>query len=404
MWNLTAANTRIETCRGSMLRSMVLLTLACAIIFAINYRSPGSYLGNDRLLARELRSPVDSVYLWRLADDVPFKYRMLFAGTVLGTWAIWRNDANDNASFKLIYRALVFICFTLAVLTFYLLLKTMEFDTGWSLGGAIIYLLLPPMSMAFTYPVHTKEDLLGFVLLNTGLISFFRKNDLLFFIACILGAFCRETLLILPFIYLLYSDRPIILRIVFIVVPTLIFIGIRFIYGFQSYDILGMGFFRNVEFFFQSLAFLFMSFNVLWILFFFSLMKKRELLSNNQKMMLNMSRIVFTLILITAFLGGRIMELRLIFLVAPWVIVSSLIVLRSQWELMLETVRRQSFLWLNLISAGLVLIAHILIFQVRPQTVDIMKPVWWGILFLSCHASLVLLWMFLSQQHEKPKV
>jgi hypothetical protein len=404
MWNLTAAILRIETCKASTLRSIALLTLASATIFAINYRFPGSYLGHDGLLARELRSPVDSVYQWRLADDAPFKYRMLFAGTVLATWTIWRTDANDNASFKLIYRLLTFTCFTLAVLTFYLLLQTLGFNTMWSVGGAILYLLLPPMSMAFTYPVHTKEDLLGFVLLNTGLIAFLRRNDLLFFIVCVLGAFCRETLLILPFIYVFYSDSPIMRRIVIAAMPVLIFIGIRFVYGFQSYDILGMGFLRNVEFFFQSLAFLFMSFNVLWILFFFSRIKKYEMLTSSQKTMLDMSLVVFVLIFVTAFLGGRIMELRLIFLAAPWMIVSSLIVLRSRLESMLEIARRQSFRWVNLLSSGFMSIAYALIFRLRPQTVDMMKPVWWVVLFLSCHASLVLLWMFLYPPRERSKI
>jgi hypothetical protein len=147
-----------------------------------------------------------------------------------------------------------------------------------------------------------------------------------------------------------------------------------------------------------------MSFNVLWILFFFSRIKKYELMTSSQKAMLDMSLVVFVLIFVTAFLGGRIMELRLIFLAAPWMIVSSLIVLRSRLESMVEIARRQSFIWVNLISSGFVSIAYALIFKLRPQTVDMMKPVWWVILFLSCYASLVLLWMFLYPPRERSKI
>jgi hypothetical protein len=403
MWNITAVIPRIETYKGSTFRSVAVLTIACATVFTINYKFPGSYIGSDRLLARELRSPVDSVYLWRLAHEVPFKYRMLFAETVLATWAIWRADVNDNQSFKLIYRLLTFACFTLAVLSFYLLLQTLGFNAAWSLGGAITYLMLPPMSMAFTYPVHTKEDLLGFVLLNTGLIALFRRNDVLFFISCVLGAFCRETLLILPFIFLFYTDATITRKIVFATVPLAIFFGIRFFYGFQSYDIFGMGFSRNIEFLFQSFAFLFMAFNILWILFFLANLRSYESLNPNQKKMQNMSLVVCSLIFVTAFLGGRIMELRLIFLAAPWVIVSSMIMLEPELKSLLLVTRKASFIGMNAITAIVLVAMNIVIFQFRPQTVDIMKPVWWGILFLSCHVSLILLWMFLSSKRvENP--
>jgi hypothetical protein len=60
---------------------------------------------------------------------------------------------------------------------------------------------------------------------------------------------------------------------------------------------------------------------------------------------------------------------------------------------MLQAMKMRSFRALNLGVGLLLAIIYMFIFQMRPQTVDIMKPVWWAILFLSCHASVIVLLM-----------
>jgi hypothetical protein len=129
---------------------------------------------------------------------------------------------------------------------------------------------------------------------------------------------------------------------------------------------------------------------VLWIHFFFKRLRGDAALHFNQNKMLSMSMAVFGIIFITAFLGGRIMELRLIFLAAPWLITAALIVLRSYLESLVREMRTPSFLWVNLICGVLLTMTFWLAFQIRPEMFDIMKPVWWMILFLSCHASVIL--------------
>lgn len=372
-----------------------------SIIFSVNFRFLNTYLSNDRIFALELRSPVDSIYQWRLAKEVPFKYRLLFSEIVFLTWYLLRNNDYDNAAFKTAYRLWSYILFVAAGISFYFLLIVLGFEKNWAFVGSLIYLFLPPLLLAFKYPVHTKEDLLGYVFLNVGLIAFLKKNDFALLCISIIAVLCRETLLVISFIYLFYSESSMTKRILFALVPIAIAILIRVYKGFEMYDVLGMGLLRNLEFFSQSFAFTFMSFNVFWLLFFYSQIYQSQDGTRQQKLLLRMSLPIVALIYVTAFLGGRIMELRLIYLAAPWIIVSALILLHEKYETLKECVRSKLFHLLN--GAGLLVLAmmFITIREVRPQTFDMMHSVWWIVLFVGCQLTIMgMVFIKFMQEHK----
>ncbi len=158
--------------------------------------------------------PKDSIYQYKLANDVPYKYRMLFPEIVHHyTWVAVRSNPYDNATFMTVYRAWCFGLFITAAVTFALFLGVMGFSRLQSLVGGLIYIGLPPMSFAFTFPVHTREDLLGYTLLNLALIFLLEGKNLLFLLTAVAGAFCRETLLIAPLVFLFYAPSRVPVRI-----------------------------------------------------------------------------------------------------------------------------------------------------------------------------------------------
>src|SRR5438045_6857669 len=85
------------------------------------------------------------------------------------------------------------------------------------------------------------------------------------------GALCRETLLILPLINFLYARSSFVLRTLTGALSVGTWLIMRWLVGFESYDVIGIGLRFNLENPFQTAAFALMSFNMLWVIFFLSL-------------------------------------------------------------------------------------------------------------------------------------
>jgi hypothetical protein len=276
-------------------------------------------LNNERKLGNELKSPPDSLYTWKIASEAPFKYRALHRIIVAGTYHLVEGKVqNQNRAFFIIYKleAFVFHCFAI-LLFYYFLVKINLSETA--LAGAILFAFLPPLLFAYNMPIHTREDTLAYCLLILGLSAIINNSVSQIILLTILGVLCRETLLLIPFVNLFYNKKQgIAARLLIACMAFGVFICIRLYYGIEKYDYWeGLRWnSNNIE---QIVSFGYASFGFLWVIFLWSFANKKPEASTNQ--VIHQSRIpVFFLVVLTTFVGGIFNEIRLLYLLAPWII------------------------------------------------------------------------------------
>jgi len=382
----------------SSLSGLVLVFFG-SLVFLFNYNFTDAYINSPDKMAFELRSPVDSIYTWKIADEAPFKYRMLFPLVVKATWAAVRRDPQDNGTFISVYRGWSYVLFLTSIITFYGLLRVLGFSPRQGCAGSLVFTILPAMSFAFTFPVHTREDLLCYTLLHLGLIALLKKRKLLFLLLAVTAVFCRETLLILPFLYFFYSKERIVTRALVSTIPVIAWILMRWLAGYEHYDALGLGLRDNLENIFQTCAFLLMSFNVLWLPFFFALASDQEAPSTELKVIFVSAMPVSFLILGSTFFLGRVMEIRLLYLLAPWIIPVVLYAVIQQRGEVTKYVRSTRFV-LFAVGGFLVLsLVYGAVWRFRPGLFGMMNGYWWAVLFLSMQLCIISL-PCLPRRHE----
>ncbi len=325
---------------------LFLLILVSMSIFYISNQYLGGYLGSIEKTGKELWSKPDSLYQWQISDQAPYKYRVLFPWVINSSWRLLFSDA-DNNSFYLTYKTWSLLFFIASVLSFYFLLRRLHFSLYFSLAGALIFLSSPPMLMAYSLPVHTREDTLAYTLLSLGMLYTIQKKSTLVLLLSILGVLCRETLLILPFMILFFSALPFFSRLIIALTSASVIFGIRIYMGFESYPVLEKSFLYNLENIGQSIAFIFITFGWLWIIFFDALISKHLIKINTynalRQMILRSAPWAFLLIFGSTFLGGRFNEIRLLFLFFPWIISIALWWLSEKKEILKKLIGSKQF-------------------------------------------------------------
>ena len=136
----------------------LIVLIAAAEFFVSNYALKG-YLRSKEYLGREIKTPADSLAQYRIADEAPFKYRLVFSSIIKSSHHLMF-DGNDSDGFYQTYRAWSLIFYVTSACAFYGLLLTCGFNPSLSFTGTLIYLAMPAMIMAYTLPVHTREDTL----------------------------------------------------------------------------------------------------------------------------------------------------------------------------------------------------------------------------------------------------
>lgn len=300
---------------------LILLAIVSTTFFVSNVLINGS-LNHKLNLSGELKSPADSLYQWKISQEAPFKYRVLHRVIVGGIYQILSNDRNNNELFFTTYRIMAFIFHLLAICIFYYFLSQTHLKI-YSLPGAVIFALLPAMSLAYNVPVHTREDTLAYSILLLGLVSILKNKPAWILAFSILGLLCRETLLLLPFVNLFYNlkQKPWI-RLSTAAFCFLVFFAIRIYFGNSNYNH-WEGLRWNIQNLEQVIGFAYITFGFLWLPILTSLIDQ----SNGIAIIpiITPSRLAVTiLILITTFVGGIFNEIRLLNLLAPWIIVLAL--------------------------------------------------------------------------------
>jgi hypothetical protein len=305
----------------AILLSFVIL-IAAAEFFVSNHALKG-YLRDDEYLAREIKTPVDSLAEYRIANEAPFKYRIVFSSIVKSTHHLFFQQGDSDGFFQ-VYRAWSLVFFVTSACAFFGLLVSCGFSPGLSFAGTLIYLALPPSIMAYTLPVHTREDTLAYTLFFSGITFLIRQQRRQFALVSILGAMTRETLLLLPLLYLIFGkDEKISRKISILVISLAVWIGIRLGADGEPYDVwLGLRWnMNNPE---QVIGFTFITFNFLWLTYLLHyLIYKRNLhyISGDLRFFYKSSIFVLVVILVTTFFGGIFNEVRLLNLFSPWMII-----------------------------------------------------------------------------------
>ncbi len=232
-----------------------------------------------------------------------------------------------NTAFYWSYVGVSFACGIGAALAFFQLLVSLGFSSRLSLVGVVVFLLLPPFLLAYTLPVHTREDMLAYLLLCLGLLLLIRKQYVSFVLTSIIGASCRETLLILPLVMLFFTrDLSFFKRALLASLPVVAWVLIRILVNTNhgSYNPLD-GLEWNLNNPTQVLGFAFVTFGPLWIGWIRGSDLYGSSVSADKIGLLARSALwALSLILLSTFLGGVYNEIRLLYLGFPWVITLSL--------------------------------------------------------------------------------
>jgi hypothetical protein len=325
---------------------LFILALIAVVTFYVSNNTLRGYLrwevNQDEVAAGSL----EALDYYEITTRAPFKYRLLFPSIVKSTFKA-TYSADDVEGYYHTYKAWSLVFFTASVLAMFLLLRTIGFDERYSFLGSLIFLFLPAMLMAFTTPVHTREDTLAYTLFFTGLIFLIRERRILFVVICILGVLTRETLLLLPLLYLFYAkDDNLFRRLLISAAPAVLFVAVRVIIGFDKYDV-WEGLKWNLDNPEQVIGFLFITFNVCWIPYLFHLLHYRSSLATSVGSPVHFfyKTSIFSLavILLTTFVGGIFNEIRLLYLFCPWIIVISVDFVRSNIGLFKKALAEKSY-------------------------------------------------------------
>lgn len=300
------------------LKNIVLLLILSILTFSYsNFLLDGS-LNHPCRLVDELKSPCDSLYVWKISSEPPFKYRILHKTIVKSIYGLIVKHEDNNMLFFRTYQLTAFVFHFLAILTFYYFLCQVNLKQV-ALAGASVFALLPALSMAYNIPVHTREDTLGYCLLLLGLVAIVQNKSSLIFVYSILGVLCRETILLIAFTNLFFNrNQKIEVRSLIAFTSILVFLFVRFNYGMEPYNH-WEGFNWNRDNPVQVVGFSFITFGILWLPFFLQIVKKTRH-NGRVQIMVDSAPWVFILVVLTTFFGGIFNEIRLLYILAAWVI------------------------------------------------------------------------------------
>jgi len=341
---------------------LVVLLFLLVVVFAFNWIAGGT-ITSPRHLAIDLASPPDSPQDWSVQYWIPTEYRALFRWIVQGTYSVLFSPT-DAFGFYSAFVFWSFFFFGCALIAFYFYLRVLDLSSTAAFIGGLLFLASPPVLLAYKYPVYTREDPLAYFLVLLGLIAVFKSKAMWVSVISAVAALTRETTLILPLAYVLASRDPWSKKFLVCLPPLLAVVGVRFLLGFAAYDPFE-GSIYNLQTPGQTLAFLFCAFGVLWLPYLIRMQDKwREgnFASYAWQVLVATGPIILILVLGTQIVLARAREIRISFLLFPWVIPLALDWFRANGERLRALVFQIGF-WVTAITILAILSLTILYFH-----------------------------------------
>ncbi len=299
----------------------ILLFLLIAI-FAFNALVAGGTISSPQQLGIDLGSAQYPPQYWGIQYWPAAINRVLFRWIVQGTWSIFFAPS-DAWDFYLVFIAWSFVFFFGTVIALYFYLQLLGFDRRISFVGCLLFLISAPVLLAYKYPVYTREDPLAYFLTTLGMIAIFKSRPFWLVVIATAAALTRETTLIVPLTYFLASGESLRKKILVFTLPILALVGIRFLTGVPVPTNQLEASTLNFLYPWETLAFIFCIFGVLWALYlagFVSRWRANSSVNQAWKILISTAPIILVLILGTSLGLGRAREMRPTFLLFPWVI------------------------------------------------------------------------------------
>ncbi|MDE3088653.1 MAG: hypothetical protein KGJ80_04630 [Chloroflexota bacterium] len=389
----SATSMRIERIQLIYLSILFLLLVG---VFALNWISGGT-ITSPRNLAIDLASPPDSPQAWGVQYWIPTKYRALFRWIVQGTFAAFFSPT-DAVGFYGVFVSWSFVFFYGAVVAFYYYLQVLGFSKKTAFIGGVLFLASPPVMLAYKYPVYTREDPLAYLLVTLGLIAVYKSKPVILSLIATAAAWVRETTLILPLVYLLASKDSWRKRLAVCALPVAAVVGIRIMLRYAPYDPFE-GSIYNFDVPLQSAAFIFCVFGVLWLPALFNLWQHRRdkrFPSEAWRFLVTTAPMAIILVVGTHIALARAREIRISFLLFPWIIPLALDWFRAHSDRLKAWARKPSYWFFSLsvfaVLSSIILIGHVTNSELmRDYLADFKNGYWLAIADVHLSATLAIL-------------
>lgn len=311
---------------------LAILFVGLVAVFALNVVI-GTSISSPQHLADALASPPDSPQDWEIQNWAAVRYRALFRFIVRGSWSLFFTP-NDAWSFYLVFSAWSFFFFYGTVVALYFLLRALDFDHRASFIGGLLFLTAPPVLLAYRYPVATREDPLAYFLITLGLIAVIKLQSTWVALISVAAVLTRETTLVLPLSHLLASPTALTKRVLVFIAPILAYAGLRVAWGFETHPLLE-SFENTLKKPWETVAFLFCVFGVLWLPYLirlFARWRNDPSMSTAWHVITQPGPLVFLLVMGATIILSRAREARIAFLLFPWAIAFALDWFRTNSE------------------------------------------------------------------------
>jgi hypothetical protein len=349
------------------LRHLFALCIIALSIFWLSNTFFGGYLGNAKQMGLELWASPENLEEWQISHTAPYKYRLLFPLLVNGLYTAFK-AIHMPMSFHWVYVWVSFATLVFALCSFYYLALFVRGSAIFGFISVLAFLLSPAIVFSHSVPVHTREDFLAYGILCLGLYMLLRKKYLLFWLLTILGVLCRETLMILPFVFFFFQSKDLeIWKKYFITTsPILIYMVIRWLLWEENVYDIWLGVKWNLENPMQAIFFVFLSFHSFWILYLYRVMHPYPLAQDDKLSLFHQSsNWVLLLIMASSFVFGILNEIRLVFLFFPWMILLGLDLVFQSWNVLRYALKNMLFkrlMWFSVaLASGIIFL--ILYFQ-----------------------------------------
>lgn len=267
------------------------------------------------------------------SEYAPFAYRIAFKGLVDLTARViklWGSPADPIRQYWIALIVVSSLSFVFAGWALDYLVQLFVNDWQDRLAALMLWLALPSIHLAYHYPVQTKEDFLAYGLFFLGIRAVLLSRVFAATLLSLIGLMTRETLLLIPLLFLLsptkrYAQRPIPLGIAVVTFTT-----VRLAIAATSYDPFA-GFRENIGYPVQTIFAIFFIFGYGWAVILTRICSpaswsEPEVLgkSTQNKIFWRCYSVVLPMLIGAHFAFGRIVEIRISSLLAPWIVVGSL--------------------------------------------------------------------------------
>lgn len=214
---------------------------------------------------------------WMWDQRTPYKYRILGRTPI---WVLYEAgiaagiDKDHAALYAFTAFLVLFTASTLFVLALLCrnllqrLYPAMPERTRARLIGLswALFILSPPILFFVKYPVRgAPNDMLGFTLMMAALLLMSQRRIKAFTVLSVIAVFCRETTLLIPFIFLFFDPLPWRRKLLPALLPVAVLAIFRAAWP-GTYPLLDAGIFLNLKVPVETLGFLLLTFGPLWVL------------------------------------------------------------------------------------------------------------------------------------------